>query len=150
MIKIQVHNAEQTDQKVIATIVGFLVDHLDDYGDPEPQIENAVLHSLGMKGSAEGLLLTAHDASTLVGAAVVNKTGMSGYIPENQLVYLSIHRSYRRKGLGEHLMQAVMKNCDGDIALHVDRNNPARHLYSKLGFTSPYLEMRWKRDDHFY
>ncbi len=34
---------------------------------------------------------------------------------------------------------------DGDIALHVEPDNPARFLYEKYGFTNKYLEMRYKR-----
>lgn len=81
----------------------------------------------------------------MIGAAVINHTGMSGYIPENILVYLAIHREYRGKGLGSQLMQEIFQQTNGDIALHVEPDNPARKLYEKLGFTNKYLEMRWKR-----
>jgi ribosomal protein S18 acetylase RimI-like enzyme len=39
-------------------------------------------------------------------------------------------------------MNTIIKNTDGDIALHVEPENPALHLYKKLGFTNKYLEMR--------
>ena len=81
----------------------------------------------------------------IVGAVVVNKTGMEEYIPENILVYIATHNGFRGKGIGKALMKAVIQNCSGDIALHVEASNPARFLYSKLGFENPYLEMRLKR-----
>jgi ribosomal protein S18 acetylase RimI-like enzyme len=31
---------------------------------------------------------------------------------------------------------------EGNIALHVEPDNPAKILYEKLGFTNKYLEMR--------
>ena len=70
---------------------------------------------------------------------------MSGYIPENILVYIATHKDYRGKGLGKKLMQEAINFAKGDIALHVEANNPAKHLYEKLGFTAPYLEMRLKK-----
>jgi ribosomal protein S18 acetylase RimI-like enzyme len=33
-------------------------------------------------------------------------------------------------------------NLRGNIALHVEPDNPAKILYEKLGFTNKYLEMR--------
>jgi ribosomal protein S18 acetylase RimI-like enzyme len=70
---------------------------------------------------------------------------MGGYIPENILVYIAIHNNYRGKGFGKTLMQKAINHCEGDIALHVEANNPAKFLYEKLGFTNPYLEMRLKK-----
>ena len=42
-------------------------------------------------------------------------------------------------------MQKAIDYCKGDIALHVEADNPAKHLYEKMGFTNPYLEMRLKK-----
>jgi ribosomal protein S18 acetylase RimI-like enzyme len=70
---------------------------------------------------------------------------MDGYIPGNILVYIAAHRDVRGRGLGKALMQRVLEDVKGDIALHVEANNPAKKLYEKVGFTNPYLEMRLKR-----
>jgi ribosomal-protein-alanine N-acetyltransferase len=80
-----------------------------------------------------------------MGACVVNLTGMGGYIPENILVYIAVHNGYRGEGLGKKLMNKAIERATGDISLHVEANNPAKHLYEKLGFTNPYLEMRLKK-----
>jgi ribosomal protein S18 acetylase RimI-like enzyme len=69
---------------------------------------------------------------------------MEGYIPENILVYIAVDGSQRGKGIGKTLMQKAISLAQGDIALHVEPDNPARHLYEKLGFTNKYLEMRLK------
>ena len=39
-------------------------------------------------------------------------------------------------------MQHAIDNAQGNIALHVEPDNPAIKLYEKLGFTNKYLEMR--------
>ena len=84
----------------------------------------------------------AQQDDVVTGAVVVNKTGMSGYIPENILVYIATHHEYRGMGIGKRLMEETVKVCDGSIALHCEPDNPAKKLYEKLGFSSKYLEMR--------
>ncbi|HKL40711.1 MAG TPA: GNAT family N-acetyltransferase, partial [Cryomorphaceae bacterium] len=81
----------------------------------------------------------------LVGAVVINQTGMSGYIPENILVYIAVDSKTRGMGVGKKLMQKAMSIAKGGIALHVEPNNPAKFLYEKLGFTNKYLEMRYEK-----
>jgi ribosomal protein S18 acetylase RimI-like enzyme len=39
-------------------------------------------------------------------------------------------------------MMEAINTAKGNIALHVEPENPARYLYEKLGFTNKYLEMR--------
>lgn len=129
----------------IQQIVNFLHDHLDQYGDEKEDIEKSIHYAMGRNGKPGGLVITACAAEGLLGAVVLNKTGMGGYIPENILVYIAIDRNTRGTGLGKKLMQQAIEQSEGDIALHCEPDNPAKHLYNKLGFTSKYLEMRLKK-----
>lgn len=128
-------------------IVGFLFDHLEQYGDTKEDIKKCIDYALSEDSSRGGFIITArnNNNSELCGVVIVNETGMEGYIPENLLVYIAVHKEYRGKGLGRTLMQEVIKKTQGNIALHVEPDNPARYLYEKLGFTNKYLEMRLQR-----
>ena len=127
-------------------IVDFLFDHLDEYGDPKNDIGNAIDYAMSSYPLAGGFILTAEEDDEIKGAVVMNKTGMKGYIPENVLVYIAVHRDQRGKGLGKKLMNKSMVFAKGNIALHVEEDNPARYLYEKIGFENKYLEMRLIRN----
>jgi len=120
----------------------FLYDHLEQYGDNLIDIQGAIDYIFNDSG---GFILVQFFNNKISGIVVVNETGMSGYIPENILVYIAVDSKHRGLGFGKELMTCAIKSCTGDIALHVEKNNPARFLYEKLGFTNPYLEMRLKR-----
>lgn len=124
--------------------VNFLYTHLDEYGDLAKDIDRAIEYALSDSEDRGGFVLTLNDGDKVIGSVVINETGMSGYIPENILVYIAMNREYRGKGLGKRLMKRAIEVCDGDIALHVEPDNPARFLYEKLGFENKYLEMRLK------
>lgn len=127
-------------------IIQFLHQHLEQWGDAEKDIEKAVNYSLSINNKPGGLITIATIDKKIACAIIMNKTNMSGYIPENILVYIATHQTHRGKGIGQTTMQKAIENVDGDIALHVEANNPAKHLYEKLGFTNPYLEMRLKKN----
>ena len=126
-------------------IINFLYDNLEQYGDPKKDIQKAIEYSIKEITSFGGFTMLITDDNNIVGVTVINETGMGGFIPENILVYIATHKEYRGKGLGNKLMKNAIDYCSGDIALHVEANNPAKHLYEKLGFTNPYLEMRLKK-----
>lgn len=123
-------------------ILNFLFEHLDRYGDKKEDIQKAIDYALGRNKKPGGILLSAADGNKITGAVVINQTGMEGYIPENILVYIATHNEYRGKGIGKNLMQLAINKTEGNIALHVEPDNPAKILYEKLGFTNKYLEMR--------
>lgn len=126
-------------------VIDFLFYHLDEYGDARKDIAACLDYALSEAEGKGGAVLVARQGETVVGALVLNNTGMSGFIPENILVYVAVHSSQRGKGVGKKLVQLAAENTTGSIALHVEPQNPARHLYEKMGFTNKYLEYRLLR-----
>ncbi len=126
-------------------ISNFLFTHLEKYGDKLESIEMAMNYAVSDDSGKGGFVLAGYEEGNIVGAVVINKTGMGGYIPENILVYIAVHSEKRGKGYGKRLMEKAISETEGDIALHVEAKNPAKGLYEKLGFTNPYLEMRLKK-----
>lgn len=129
-------------------IVDFLFYELGEYGDSKEAISKAIAFALKeTPKSIGGFILSFRDPNKkILGAAVINETGMTDYIPENILVYIAVSQDRRGQGLGKQLMVKVQETVKGDIALHIDPQNPARHLYERMGFTQPYLEMRYKAE----
>ncbi len=146
-MKFKIYNPNtkmSTLEKLNAT--EFLYKHLEQYGDAKQDIEKAIDYSLKEIPSFGGFVLEGYDDNeNIVGAVVINKTGMNGYIPENILVYIAVDNSLRGKGYGKSLMKKAIELTEGDVALHVEKDNPAKFLYEKVGFTNPYLEMRLKK-----
>ena len=95
--------------------------------------------------TTSGFIIEALENSEIIGISVINETGMSGYIPENILVYIATCKKNRGKGIGKLLMSKIIEETKGNIALHVENDNPAKYLYEKLGFTNKYLEMRLEK-----
>jgi len=71
---------------------------------------------------------------------------MEEYIPENILVYVATDKSKRNMGIGSIMLKKALEISEGDMALHVEYDNPAKHLYERFGFTTKYAEMRWLRE----
>lgn len=127
-------------------IADFLYEHLDQYGDTKTDILKCLDYALSHYPHQGGFVLLARDGQEIAGAVVMNQTGMEGYIPENILVYIAVNKKYRGQGVGKELMQKAISLAKGNIALHVEPDNPAMKLYEKLGFTNKYLEMRLSKE----
>lgn len=143
MLKIKTYRQEnKPNENEKETILNFLFENLEQYGDPKKDIEKCMNYALQETPSFGGFVLTASLDNKIAGAVIVNETGMKDYIPENILVYIATDKNQRGKGIGKALMQQAIESANGNIALHVEPDNPARILYEKLGFTNKYLEMR--------
>lgn len=56
---------------------------------------------------------------------------------EIRLMEITLLPEYRGQGIGGRLVRALMDEAaasDRKVALHVEMDNPARHLYERLGF----------------
>lgn len=123
-------------------IADFLYHQLDQYGDTKSAILKCIGYAYGDKPGQDGFILIAHEDEEILGVVIINETNMSEYIPENILVYIAVHKKNRGRGVGKQLMKRTIVATTGDIALHVEPDNPAKFLYEKVGFTNKYLEMR--------
>jgi len=131
------------------SFIDFIYIHLGEFGDTKEAITNSVNYAFSNAEGKGGFLLTAYIKKQLVGALVMNKTSMSGYIPENILVYVAAHKDWQGVGIGRYLIERAIEECDGDIALHVEHENEvAIKFYRRMKFKSKYLEMRWERGDN--
>jgi GNAT superfamily N-acetyltransferase len=108
--------------------------------------------------AAAHVLFAARAAPGLVGYAILECRAAIG------AVGLSVLRHYRRKGLGERLMRALLTAVRGDEQIDqvwlavAPENLPARRLYEKLGFVdradpppslvvpAAYSAMLWRPD----
>lgn len=129
------------------SIAEFLHRELGRFGDPCDAIAKAIRYAMDPSADKGGCIAVVHDDERIVGAAVINRTGMEDYIPENILVYIAVRHSHRGRGVGKFLLSALLRQIDGDVALHVEATNPAANLYRSLGFESKYIEMRLLRKE---
>jgi len=139
-----VENNDDFDELISKNnLVEFFHEHLGQYGDPEEDIERSIDYALSNEEGKGGFVLIACDEDEIVGGVVINDTAMGGYIPEHILVYVAVDKRMRGEGIGGELISNAIEKCDGDVALHVEYDNPAKRLYERIGFESKYAEMRY-------
>lgn len=143
MLEINTFSPEnKPSEEVKNNIAEFLFKSLEQYGDPKSDILKCMEYAMKETESFGGSINVAYLENEIVGAVIINRTGMKDYIPENILVYIATDATKRGQGIGRKLMEKAIETSEGNIALHVEPNNPAKILYEKLGFTNKYLEMR--------
>lgn len=125
-----------------ADFVDFLYNSLGQYGDPKSSINKCIDFAFKLNGGLGGFCLIAKEEDKIIGALIMNNTGMGEYIPSNILVYIAVDESQRGKGIGRKICEFAINEVNGDVALHVEYDNPAKKLYERLGFSSKYAEMR--------
>ncbi|MCF7918337.1 MAG: GNAT family N-acetyltransferase [Candidatus Cloacimonetes bacterium] len=149
MIRIEkITNKEDLNNSAgIENIIDFLYEHLGRYGDSRDAIAACLEYVFSEKQGMGGEIFLAVSENKIAAAAVIIKTGMRLYIPENFLVYIAVHKEMRNQGLGSRLLDLIKKQVSGDIALHVEFDNPAGNLYERAGFSKKYAEMRYHKEE---
>ena len=116
---------------------------LEQYTDKKEDINACIDYAFSTSDGKGGFILAGFEDDKFVGGVIMNKTGMSGYIPDYILVYVAVDSNCRGKGYGKKLCLDAVMQSDGDVKLHVEYDNPAKGLYEHIGFTSKYAEMRF-------
>lgn len=71
---------------------------------------------------------------------------------EIRIIDIALLMAHRNRGIGSNLMEAILieaQAADLPVRIHVEMNNPALHLYKRLGFfqvseSGLYQLMEWK------
>ena len=126
-------------------LAAFLHQSLKPYEDSIHDIRQGIDDAFLQRNGHSGFVLIAEADRRPAGSLVMLRTGMKGYVPENLLVFVAVDPALRGRGVGEQLVRKAIELADGDIKLHVERQNPAKRLYERLGFASKYAELRYVR-----
>ncbi len=148
MISIETINSV-TELEKIATPDDFaekLHEMLIPFEDTIPDILSGINYAMDRSGNRGGFILAAMEENEIAGILVMLKTNMSGYVPENLLLYIAVDSNRRGRGTGTKLLKKALKLCNGDVKLHVEYDNPAKHLYQRMGFKSKYADMRYSNE----
>tara|TARA_B110000240_G_C13511549_1_gene459773 strand:- start:5397 stop:5708 length:312 start_codon:yes stop_codon:yes gene_type:complete len=87
---------------VIDRITNFLQLHLVNCTDNKKAIRQSLLYAAKEITSLGGYTFITKEKGIIVGAIVINKTGMKDYQSENLLVYLAVHKDFRKQGIAKN------------------------------------------------
>ena len=110
-------------------------------------IRKAIQYSTKDIPGLGGYVFAMEEKDRILALAVVNKTGMGDYIPENFLVFFVVHRDHRNIGVEQRLLDYTLQYCKGDVAIHITSDNqyPNKKFFEEKGFSETHLEMRLNR-----
>lgn len=126
-------------------VVRFFHETMRPYEDSPQDISGALDYAFSSDAYAGGFLMLVRSQESLAGACLMLRTGMSGYVPEYFLVFVTVNPELRGQGIGQRLIQRCLDEVGTSVKLHVDFDNPAKRLYERMGFEHCYAEMRYKR-----
>lgn len=115
------------------------------YQDTLEDVNRALDYAFVEGKGQGGFLVTATREKELLGALLMLRTGMGGYVPANILLFVWVDPVLRGRGIGRSIIDQALAETDGDVKLHVEMDNPAKRLYERIGFSTKYAEMRYKR-----
>ncbi len=121
----------------------FIYENIKPYEDTLEDTKRAVLKAIAPDEAKGAFVLLAEKDQNPLGALIMLRTQMKGYIPENLLLMVCVAPDARGSGVGGKLIRKGIELADGDVKLHVEYDNPAKQIYEKIGFTTKYAEMRY-------
>jgi len=125
-------------------LVKFLFNNQGERDIEKADITSSIEYAMKERPSFGGFILTAEREEQIVAAMIINKTGMTGYGPENILVYFGADESTENhQDVSRELLQKTIKMTHEDIAFLVTPDNPWKAIFRRLGFESKLMEMKY-------
>ena len=125
----------------INKISKFLYEHLEDCKNEKDAIRKSLLYAAKETSSLGGYAFIIEEKDNIIGAIIINKTGMNEYQSENLITYLAVHRDFRKQKIATKLIKKATNYCNGNLSLNINKNNNAIELFKKNGFESKKIQM---------
>ena len=137
-VDLEVRHVSRQDLKIPPDQLIKIVDKwLLEYSDSHQDIREAFNNALD-----QGFLLLAYHNGELSGIGVVVSLGFESFATSYHLAYVATGKSIKGRRIATEILQKAIELTDGNISLHVDRDNMrAIKLYEKMGFSRDYFRM---------
>ena len=118
MTMIKIYNSYPTiSYSKKAKLIRFLIQHQENLSLKEEVITHLVNYAFKETSSFGGFIVTEEENEEILGAMVVNNTGMKGYMPNNLIVASAFLPTSGKQGSMKRLLQKIMYLTRGDTAL---------------------------------
>ena len=125
----------------INKISNFLHEHLEGCKEDKSAIRKSLLYAAKETSNLGGYTFLLEEKENIIGAIVINKTGMSEYQSENLITYLAVHKDFREQKIATKLIKEAANYCNGNLSLNINKDNDAIELFKKNGFVSKKIQM---------
>ncbi len=136
---------ENVSTSLMSKLINFITKHQVGTAHEIHTIFKSVDYALSPYKYQGGFILMAEHDGMVLGALVVNRTNMEGYVPRNLLTYLAINPLNTFKDVDRKLVKKAVELTISDLAFHIPVDSPLIHLFEEVGFEKNYFEMRMKK-----
>jgi GNAT superfamily N-acetyltransferase len=123
-------------------LVAFLEANTENGLFSKGEITEAVECAVKERASLGGFILTLREGNEMLGALVVNATGMENRNPRHRLSLFAVARAHRHNGIAKHLLDKAVQQAGSNLAIQLEPGNGEVAFFEKLGFKEKYVEMR--------
>ena len=114
-------------------LINFICNYQEDTNLTKSLITHLVDYALKEISSFGGFVVTEEAGNEILGAMVVNNTGMEGYMPNNLIVASAFLPSRGKQGSKKRILQKIMHVTRGDTTLLVKKAQKQESSLTYLG-----------------
>lgn len=123
-------------------LVDFLQSNLENGHFTPAEIMETLECAVKERPSFGGFVLALLENERLLGAIVVNRTGMEAVDTQHRLSLLGVARSHRHNGVAKKLIAQAMIQTGNGLALQLEPSDGEMAYFEELGFEKKYVVMR--------
>ncbi len=118
----------------INRLADFMDRQLPYYSNEADPIRKSLQYAIKEKAGLGGYIFVLENQDAVIGALVLNRTGMDYLLGTYLLAYIAVREDYRNAGHGTSLVEYARSYCKGSISVHLRPEEEAHPFFERLGF----------------